>query len=446
MRKTIFLFLAIFGIAGCRNSVISSSDGDNPYIMEWSIPEDAGINLKITGGTPYTGQALSPSIGQSINANYPYGYVLFSSLDVEIWSGPNGGGQLLGKTTINMVTKDGNTYPLDANNLIKLAYNPSKSSYPGKNPPWDSRNWFDVTFNGVPSPSVITNNGWSNGLGNQDAVATSGESFFVADYGDESGRWTVIDGAIYQDTENRGAAGSFKGNSGSRIYAVQLNEGSDSWTYDKGIGVAKDGLWQIDIRIGSNGGGDFCETFYLSERRVLAAGVPNYMDGNKTNPTVPPGREIDVMETKWKQGGPQISLANDEGGTYWNTDSAQNVQMGNWSDVGGAPNPDFVTYGVLIRDNNLWIYAYKPDGTQWYSTGAIPNTNTTYDQEGDFVAYIGTWGPNGESGGFKTGYNNFIYLPQDDPKILGKNPLDNPEAFGGKLLEIQEKSGCCTSR
>ena len=117
MRKTIFLFLAIFGIAGCRNSVISSSDGDNPYIMEWSIPEDAGINLKITGGTPYTGQALSPSIGQSINANYPYGYVLFSSLDVEIWSGPNGGGQLLGKTTINMVTKDGNTYPLDANKI-----------------------------------------------------------------------------------------------------------------------------------------------------------------------------------------------------------------------------------------------------------------------------------------------------------------------------------------
>ena len=60
-------------------------------------------------------------------------------------------------------------------------------------------------------------------------------------------------------------------------------------------------------------------------------------------------------------------------------------------------------------------------------------TNTTYVQEGNFVAYIGTWGPGGKSGGFSTGYNNFIYLPQDDAKIVGKNPKDNPEAFGPAL-------------
>ena len=84
----------------------------------------------------------------------------------------------------------------------------------------------------------------------------------------------------------------------------------------------------------------------------------------------------DILETKWKPGGPQISLANDEGNTYWNKTEAQNIQMGVWDSIGGAPNPKFATYGALIRDNNLWIYAYKPDGTIWYSTDSIPNTNT----------------------------------------------------------------------
>ena len=34
---------------------------------------------------------------------------------------------------------------------------------------------------------------------------------------------------------------------------------------------------------------------------------------------------------------------------------------------------------------------------------------------------------------FETGYKNYIYLAQDDSKIVGKNPKDNPEAFGSVL-------------
>ena len=110
MKKYLLLLLSLFLIGSV--SITQIEDGDDPYIMVWSIASDEGINLKVTGGTPYTGQNLSPTVNESINAGYPYKYVLFSSLDVEIWTGASGGGQLLGSTTINMVT----TKPIDGKN------------------------------------------------------------------------------------------------------------------------------------------------------------------------------------------------------------------------------------------------------------------------------------------------------------------------------------------
>mgnify|MGYP003650800831 CR=1 FL=1 len=187
-----------------------------------------------------------------------------------------------------------------------------------------------------------------------------------------------------------------EGNTGSRIYAVKLVEG-DKWSFEQGIGVAKDGLWQIDIQIGSDGLAPFCETFYLAERKNLAPGVSNYLDGNGGGDKGGGfGREIDVMETQWQHNpaGPQASLANVGGGTAWNS-----------------------SYGSV-----------------WYCSDAIPNTNTGYNQEGNFVAYIGTWNKHQVSTtGFSTGYNNFIYLSEDDPKIKGKNPKDDPKSFGNTL-------------
>jgi hypothetical protein len=430
------LFL-LFG-CNCNPSVLTSTEED-PYIMVFSIASDQGINLKVTGGTPFSGQDLSPKVGQSVNAGYPYEYVLFDSLDVGLYSGADGGGQLLGNTTIEMKTSGSDTYPLDEKNLLKLTYNQEKSTYGAT--PWDNRNWFDITYNGVAAPSVITNEGWTNGMGNNSSVATSGESFWLPDYGDEQGRWTVSDGAVYQSTELLSAE-----NAGSRAYPAQLTKGTDSWSYGDAPGVAMDGLWQIDIKIGSDGASNsqFCETFYLAERANLQNSSGNYLDDSPPGGTGGYGREIDIMETKWNGGsstpGPQLNLPNGnsskpESQMSWSlTSKYVNYLGGTWADNGGAPAKEFSTFGALIRDNTLWIYGYKTDGSFWYSTDAIPMDNPNYTQKSPFVPYIGTWSSQHVvGGGFKTGYKNFVYLSADDPKISGKNPKDNPESFGKAL-------------
>lgn len=419
---------------GCNSKTTTDygkANDNGDYIMAWSIANGQGVSLKVTGGQAAGDGQLSPPAGQYINEGYPYQYVVFSSLNVDIYTGASGGGEKLGSTTITMKTDaKGNVFPLDSKNLLTLTYNPGKSQYPVPGKTYNL-NWFDITYNGNAPPSVITNTGWNSGLGNTDSKATTNESFFVADYGDENGRWTANGGAIYQTTK------VISNSTSSRIYAVKLVDNGTDWSFEEGIGVAKDGLWQIDIKIGSDGLAPFCETFYLAERKNLAPGVPNYLDGNGGGDGKSFGREIDVMETQWQTNppGPQASLSNHKGGTAWNTTEIQNLLIGKWTDIGGAPNKDFATYGVLIRDNNLWIYTYKPDGSVWYCSDAVPNTNPSYNQEGNFVAYIGTWrkDPQQTTTGFSTGYNNFIYLSQDDPKIEGKNPKDNPEAFGPAL-------------
>jgi hypothetical protein len=426
--------IGYFGYGYYTNNNVTSTDNGDDYIMVWSIANGQGISLEVTGGEAAADGQLSPPKNTPINEGHHYDYVVFKSLNVDIYTGASGGGEKLGSTVINMATNaKGDVYPLDSKNLLTLKYNPGKSQYPAPGKTYNL-NWFDITYNGTPPPTVITNNGWNNGLGNTDEVAKTNESFFVADYGEEKGRWTTNSGAIYQTTKVISSSTS------SRIYPVKLVQGNGDWSFEQGIGVAKDGLWQIDIQIGSDGKAPFCETFYLAERKNLAPGVPNYLDGNGGGTGGGGyGREIDVMETQWQHdpAGPQASLANHGGNpdNYWNKTELQNVRIGLWSDIGGAPNSDFATYGVLIRDNNLWIYTYKPDGSVWYCSDAVPNTNTEYTQEGNFVAYIGTWrhDPQDATTGFSTGYNNFIYLAQDDPKIKGKNPKDNPEFFGKAL-------------
>jgi hypothetical protein len=98
-----------------------------------------------------------------------------------------------------------------------------------------------------------------------------------------------------------------------------------------------------------------------------------------------------------------------------------------------APTVDFIIFGCLIRGDNLWLYAYKGvtyNHVQWYCTKKIPLTNRNYKQEKPFVPYIGTWTDGKSPGNFQTIYRNVIYLPQDNEKIVDRNPHDDPEAFG----------------
>jgi hypothetical protein len=472
------------------------------YIMMWninsqskSIPADYALSLKVTGGTPPN---FSPKVGECIKWKTPYNDILFDTLNVDIHSGPDCTGEKLNSTKITMITEGGNTFPSDDKKyggagILKLDYNPDKSK---EQKPY--RNYFCVTAPSLEAgPPIITNAGWSSGQGNTDSKPTVRESFWVQDYGmDEPKRWTAQHGAIFQSTNKFDKSGN---NKGSRAYPIRIVTGAPTWKVSPGAdpsdGVAFEGLWQIDIKIGSNGrkepekgrNSTFCETFYLSERYDLRWGPDYYSDGlgggddeaqrTKKVPKFgdPPkaySREIDIMETKWTDGCPQFNLPDPPpkgdgpkgGGTAWN--DAWNVgkipdyeitgmtKMPPWTDVGGdggAPPADFVTFGCLIRrDPNpsnkpesevggkLWLYAYKPvPQTRWYCTKAIPKLNKHYNQEHPFAPYIGTWCyPEREKpGGFETGYKNFIYLRADDRLIKDKNPYDDPEFFGPALID-----------
>jgi predicted XRE-type DNA-binding protein len=184
--------------------------------------------------------------------------------------------------------------------------------------------------------------------------------------------------------------------------------------------------------------------------------VANYLDGSSAGGSgnnSQYGREIDVMETSWNgygatpstAPGPQVNLPNGNT-TGWlqspvNGQNGVNQKAAIWSDVGGAPTSDFVTFGVLIQGDQIYFYANKPNGDQWYSIGPITKTNTAYQQEGPFVPYIGTWNNTNPStsapdGGFVTGYKNFVYVANSDAKIAGFNPKDNPEKFGSALKTL----------
>jgi len=476
---------------------------DNPCIMTWNIDIDYGFALQVTGGTPYTGQSLNPPIGtMMVPTTYSggsWGYVIMDSLNMNIYAV---NGTPLGSITANTkyVTNgdnNGQNYPYSSGTFntgtstyltgatLAFAYNASKSTTASS--VWDERWWYDLSISPAsfnPGPGVVPNADWSNGLGNTESIPVTGMNFWAIDYGmdftpntgvADDYRWYASDGAIWQSTEKINQYGGY----GSRAYATQLVQDSTTgdWSgVSGGTGVAYDGCWQIDIKVGSDGslnsdlnddngnplGGTqaFCETFYLAERINLYPGTANYLDGSTKGGSQnysQYGREIDIMETSWNgygattstATGPQVNLPNGNPGngnnTGWletpvNGQNGVNQRAAVWSDVGGAPTSDFVTFGILIRANQLWFYAYKPDGTQWYSYGPIDKTNTTYNQVGPFVPYIGTWNNDdltnaANEAGFVTGYKNFVYTANTDSMIKGFNPKTHPAKFGRALLK-----------
>jgi hypothetical protein len=465
---------------------------DDPLIMSWGIDGDYGFALEVTGGTPYSGQTLNPPVGTMMvpSSGASYVTVIFDALNMNIWAA-NGTplGSITAKTEyVTNGDNNGQNYPYSSGTFntgtspyltgatLAFAYNASKS-ITDTGSPWSENWWYDLSISPASfnlGPAAIPNANWSNGLGNSESIPVTGMNFWAIDYGmdftpntgvADDYRWYASDGAIWQSTEKINQYGGY----GSRAYATQLVQDSTTgdWSgVSGGTGVAYDGCWQIDIKIGSDGtlnslvGGAqaFCETFYLAERINLYPGTANYLDGSSAGGSgnnSQYGREIDIMETSWNGAGatastptgPQVNLPNGNPGngnnTGWlaspvNGQTGVNQKAADWSDVGGAPTSDFVTFGILIKGNQIWFYAYKPDGTQWYSYGPIDKTNTTYNQVGPFVPYIGTWNNDLTSAaaqaGFVTGYKNFVYTANTDSMIKGFNPKKHPKKFGRALL------------
>lgn len=397
---------------------LNTCANSDPFITKWV--NTTNYDLTITKGEAFDGQKLNPPIGTVLHPGDAFDYALFDWVTVDINSSS---GAYKGTASIAVAGSGDGQYLLDSNNLLTFTYDASESTYTSDDP-WDQIHGEDITAD--ITPKIISDDGWDNGLGNSESALVAGNDYWGLDYGDD--KWSIKDGAAYLTTKT----GQYN-DVGSRAFPFLLNTASPDYDISAADdhGAAMDGVWQIDMKIGSNGGGDFCETFYLAERKNMEPGVNNYLDGSGSAPGGI-GREIDIMETKWQSTGPQINLPNG-GGTSWNPNSEYiNYLAGQWVDDGGAPATDFTTFGAYINDGNLWIYAYKTDGTQWYCTDAIP-LDSDYDQTGDFVPYIGTWGKAGSSDVFETGYNHYVYLPTTDSRIAGKNPKDNPEAFGPTL-------------
>ena len=436
MKKLFLLIATAIAFAGCNPG--GSSDGGS-YIMVWEIDPSQQISIQVSSG----GANIAPQVGQQVNPNSPYDYCTTGTdnwMVVNVYGAPNAQGYLT-TTTISVQNNKPQSQDSNGDPDGKLNFTYVKDTVIDGS----TRHIYTIKSSQVVStPPIITNSGWSNGLGNSEATLITPNSYWVQDYGfNDVGRWTVNDGAIYQSTAASTVATS--PTFGSRAYPVDiLNSSYDVDSNASGTGF--DGVWQIDIKIGSNGASNnlYCETFYLAERANLVWGSSNYSDGSDAGGDAGYSREIDIMETKWNGGsstvfGPQVNIPNG-GNTGWNTTNSicvnKGLEMAPWSDVGGAPTSDFITFGAVISNNTLWFYSYKSDGTQWYVSDAVPLNNSSYTQKYPFVPYIGTWTDESTTtpGGFETGYKNFVYLKSTDTKIAGKNPKDNPTAFGPVLL------------
>lgn len=418
----------IFSALLLLNTVRSVTKPEDPWIVKLQNNSDKYLEV-IKGGSRSVGgtaQALSPPRGTVISPSAAYDYCLFSYLVVNIRS-ESGDGPYLGTASISVRTAPNGVdkYLYDDNGLLTFTYNDAESEYPGANP-WNYRRVMDITYKAAPAP-VISNDGWGSGMRNSEATAVAGNDYWLQDYGmDEPGRWTVKHGAICQTTR---ALPGGSPNQGSRAYPAALEKSNDVWSYSQSSnGAGFTGAWQIAMKCGSNGAGNFCETFYLSERLNMTPGPSNYGDGSGSAKFL--SREIDIMETRWKPDGPQANLPTGGGSQYGDF---VGMQMGKWDDIGGLPmkGDDYATFGCLVREDNMWFYGYKPNGELWYVSDAIPK-DSTWKQEGPLVPYIGTWG-SGPDGVFDTCYKDFVYVKTDNAAILNKNPKENPEAFGPAL-------------
>lgn len=381
-------------------------------------------------------------------------------------------------TTISKEAVDGVTITNDKNmSATLIKYNSGDSikiregnnsllvlNYSGLN---NGTNTYKIT-------SKIIPNDWNSGMNN------NSNFFWAIDYGSDiidinNVRWkTVNDTLRISNKSTKQSSGNI--NRGFRAFPVNLLNNGTIVNYEGGnldslpYGVAFDGLWQMDINISSKkSGSTFTETFYLAERQNMFPNPDNYMDGSKKNwmkkQETRGGSEIDIFEalTKiWKETSSGFSInipypqfdddekvlahvwnteyfrheiKNDEGKTEYKYKAKP---LGKYGELNKENGYDiFITVGCLIRGDNLWFFAYKPNGQLFYATDVIKKSSK-YVRRYPFVPYISIWEADNTdySNAYGTSYTNFVYLKQDDELIRNFNPKDNPDKFGKILTKV----------
>ena len=454
MKKTILILLLSIFVVSCNNSKKAVKYGDNPnYPMAWYLDVKEGS----LGGWN-TGPNGSPAQGSpALEAGAVYGYVSTGDqnwLSINGYSEAGGDQGYLFNETIEI--DGGKPVPQAASkcqNCLTFEYVKDTIIAPATTPV----HYYNVSFVNKTAPYTEGLIDWTSGQ-----TGKVPGSVWTSDYNfEDSGRWTSDGTSTVQGTQETGGP-QYGYNYGSRAYPVNVLDAQYN-TDDNAYGVAMNGVWQIDIKIGSNGGSSspdnlFCETFYLAERVNQYWDNKYYLDdspqgGSRANSQY--GREIDIMETKWKPEGPQANLPNGNPSDpashmSWNTDlsgtDGYNKQESTWDKVytAGFPNATtYATFGVAILDEGLYFYAYDDQGNWLYADGPHPEKNDSYKQTGPFVPYIGTWTDQdlgtkgaykqGIPGGFSTSYKNFVY--KTVAEMNGKNPLDNKDAYGPALVK-----------
>ena len=466
------------------DSTVSSGDDLPVFAFKNLTP----YNLTTFKGGGFNDQPLNPAIGNTLAASTgSYDYVIFNWMLFDIYEPANN--LHVGQVQVKLKqTQSGDYY-------LAVTCDP-----PCQNPTTSACSWAGVTQGlspgaqfslvqngnvqghpvyefhclncgvvncGTPGPppaaaNLIPNYNWLSGMRNDNTTPVAGSSYWMLDYGSEKERWTVdiATASIVQTTQKDPTTQ----NCGSRAYPATLGSNTGP-PYSPGVGCAKSGCWQIEIKTDGkyDGGTDACITFYLAQRKNnnYAPGPQNYGDGAGSGGNFL--MELDIFESGWHPDGPQYNFPHPGGAGQpkWTAapdSSNSNVQGGSWKDVSTTGVlTDFVTFGCYIDDaqprKNCWMYAYKPNGQQWYCSVPIPNSGDLL--QNDLVPYIGVWTKTdgdptwpkclSTTPEFKTFYRNFVYLPVS-AFPPGANPKSNPGMFGPVLARTCYQTRAATQQ
>ena len=293
MKKTILILLLSIFVISCNNKKYGD---DANYPMAWylDIKEGSLAKFNSSGG--------SPSATDIINAGQVYGYVSTGDqnwLSINGYSENDAGGSYLFNETIEI--DGGKPVPQAASkcqNCLTFEYVKDTIIAPATT----AVHFYNVSFINKNAPYTDGLIEWTSGQ-----TGKVPGSVWTSDYNfEDTGRWTSDGTSTKQGTQETGNS-QYGYNYGSRAYPVNVVDAQYT-TDDNAYGVAMNGVWQIDIMIGSNGGTTspdnlFCETFYLAERVNQYWDNKYYLDdspkgGSRAYSQY--GREIDIMETKWK--------------------------------------------------------------------------------------------------------------------------------------------------